>query len=236
MKIDYQQINNRKIATTFNEADSKKLVIICHGFTSSAVTDEHGWEKLTDELVKRKINVLRFDQYGSGKSEGDFIESSFCDWIKTIIMITDKYIKKGYEVVLLGKSMGGSAVIVSTGELPKLKALVLWVPDLKEGESGLSPNKIYFQNGNTYKGLFFTEAHSANIANALSKIAIPTLAIVAEEDEIVSKNSQRALLAMQSPNIQLEIMQNWQHSGWGDEGYEKIINLTCDWIETQFNT
>lgn len=54
-------------------------------------------------LANRQICLLRFDQYGRGDSDGDFMESSFDDWAATIIGLGNRYIGLGYRVGLVGQ-------------------------------------------------------------------------------------------------------------------------------------
>jgi len=48
------------------------------------------------------------DQPNSGNSGGNFINSSFNEWVKTIVHFARKYLDEGYEIVLLVKAWSNS--------------------------------------------------------------------------------------------------------------------------------
>src|SRR5664279_2866470 len=128
--IKFIEVNKKKIASVINDTGSKNIVIFCHGFRGSKIGPNRFFVKVARELEKQNINSLRFDQYGSGDSEGDFVDSRFDDWVKTIEEIVNDYLSNGYKVSLLGQSMGGSAVLVAASHLgDKLESVVAWVPD-----------------------------------------------------------------------------------------------------------
>jgi len=163
--IKFIEVNKKKIASVMNDAGSKDVVIFCHGFRSTKIGPNRFFVKVARELEKQNISSLRFDQYGSGDSEGDFIDSRFDDWVKAIEEIVNDYISKGYNVSLLGQSMGGSAVLVAAFHLGnKLQSVIAWVPD--PSMDILKINGEYMEEGGQRVGWdFWKQAHQANIAD-----------------------------------------------------------------------
>lgn len=170
--IQIETINNKQIVTYYSEANnqSKKLVIMSHGFRGSSLGPARQFVDFQRILNKNGYSVLRFDQPNSGNSEGDFIDSSFLEWVQTTVFLADKYINKGYQVSLLGQSMGATTSVVATGD-PKLKGkihcLLLWVPDAKS-DIDVDPNKIYEEGGQKYKGSFWTRARGCDFKSCIS--------------------------------------------------------------------
>lgn len=78
--IKYENINGKKIATYFSvpeNGDSKKIVIMSHGFRGSSLGPARQFVDFQRLLNKKGYSVLRFDQPNSGNSEGDYFDSSF---------------------------------------------------------------------------------------------------------------------------------------------------------------
>src|SRR3990172_5998405 len=127
--IQTRKFNNHDLATTFHDTGSKDVVIFCHGYRGTNVGPNRFFVRAAQELAKRNISSIRFDQYGSGNSESDFFNSSFTDWIETTKAIARHYLKQGYKVALFGQSMGGAAGIAVGAEMSNLSAIVAWAPD-----------------------------------------------------------------------------------------------------------
>jgi len=130
-QLQFATYNNHKLATVFHDGGGKKIVIFCHGFWGSLVGPGRHFVRAARQLAQQGVSSLRFDQYGSGNSEGDFKDSSFGDWVSTIKAVAESYIVQGYQVALFSQSMGGTAAIVAASKVPDLTSSVVWVPDPK---------------------------------------------------------------------------------------------------------
>lgn len=100
-------------------ADSKKLVICFHGYTSQCMSDYIG---LSDYYLKHGFRMLLVDARAHGQSEGTYIGFGCLDrydalgWINWVI---DKC-GENIEIFLHGTSMGGATVLMTSGlDLPK---------------------------------------------------------------------------------------------------------------------
>lgn len=72
-----QNFNGHRIATAFHDANTKSIVIFCHGYRGTNAGPNRFFVTVAHQLAEQGISSLRFDQYGSGNSEGDFFDSSF---------------------------------------------------------------------------------------------------------------------------------------------------------------
>jgi len=81
--------------------------------------------RISKTLASNNIAVLRFDFTGLGSSDGDFENTNFSSNIEDIISAAD-YLREYYEApqLLIGHSLGGTAVLNAAGEIPECKALV----------------------------------------------------------------------------------------------------------------
>jgi alpha/beta superfamily hydrolase len=76
-------------------------------------------------LTGEGMAVLRFDFTGLGESEGDFADTDFSSNVADLITAAD-FLKKEYEApkILLGHSLGGTAVLQAAANLPSSAAVV----------------------------------------------------------------------------------------------------------------
>lgn len=235
--IKFIEINKRKIAVVINDAGNKNIVIFCHGFRSSKIGPNRFFVKVARELEKQNISSLRFDQYGCGDSEGDFIDSRFDDWVKTTEEIANDYLSKGYKVSLLGQSMGGSTVLVVASHLGnKLNSVVAWVPGvLDPSVDPLNINGEYMEEGGQRVGWdFWKQAHQANIVECFKKITAPTYVVFCDNDEYVSAENQQALISVVQPHQKIETLKNHTHSSWAYDQADKIIQNTLQFLISNF--
>lgn len=99
------------------------FALFAHCFTCSknfsAVT------KISSALSNSGVAVLSFDFTGLGRSEGDFVDSSFSSNVTDLIDAAE-FMKKNYQApqMLVGHSLGGAAVLYASAELPDVEALV----------------------------------------------------------------------------------------------------------------
>jgi len=60
----------------WHHGQSKKLAIMCHGFTGSKLESKRIFVEAGRLFAEQGIDAFRFDFYGSGDSAGDFADSS----------------------------------------------------------------------------------------------------------------------------------------------------------------
>ena len=87
-------INGKKIVCYLSEPETSqhKIVIMSHGFRSSSLGPARSFVDFSRILVERGFSVLRFDQPNSGNSDGDFLDSSFKEWVDTTTFLSKKYL------------------------------------------------------------------------------------------------------------------------------------------------
>ena len=237
-KIKSQNINNHRLATVFHDAGSKNIVIFAHGFQSTTIGPCRRFVTTARQLAKKGISSLRFDQYGSGNSEGDFFESSFDDWVKTIRTIAENYLAQDYKVALFGQSMGGAAVLAVGSELPDLSAIVAWSPDPNVDEFIPPKNGIDEENGQIVQASFWQEAHDAKVAEKLSLIKTPMYIVQCTADEYVDELNRNAIIRNARSNHKVENYAGYPHSKWtyqqGKEIIDKSVRFLEGWVGNKY--
>jgi len=177
-------------------------------------------------LGKEGYAVLRFDQANSGNSEGDYLNSSFKEWVETTKFLAIKYVKLGYEVALLGHSLGGATSIAAaeTTELKgKVKCLLLWAPADYETQGNISSEKIYEQKGQQFKGKFLIEVEKMKIRECLKNYQGGIHLVFGESDKYVSKrlrNEFREIVESKGENYMM--LPGQDHSDWEFKWAQKI--------------
>src|SRR4051794_9238908 len=58
----------------FSSAQRYPAVVMCHGFTGSRVEPHRIFVKTARQLAHHGIVTVRFDFWGSGESDGDFVD------------------------------------------------------------------------------------------------------------------------------------------------------------------
>lgn len=228
--IQNQNFNGHRVATAFHDADSKSIVIFCHGYRGTSAGPNRFFVTAARQLAKQGISSLRFDQYGSGNSEGDFFDSSFIDWIETTKVISENYLKQGYRVALFGQSMGGAIVMVVGSELPNLSAIVAWSPDPNVDKFVAPENGIIEESGQIVQVRFWQEAHDAKVADKLSSIKTPMYIVQCTADEYVDEQNRNAIYKNAQPNHKVENFEGYSHSKWTYEQSKEIIDRSVNFL------
>jgi len=96
--------------------------IFAHCFTCSK--DLTAVRNITRSLNTEGIGVLRFDFTGLGESEGEFSDTNFSSNVDDLITVFD-YMKENNTTpqIIIGHSLGGTAVLMAASKIPELKAV-----------------------------------------------------------------------------------------------------------------
>jgi putative redox protein len=96
--------------------------IFAHCFTCSK--DIFAAKRVSSELSRHGIAVLRFDFTGLGSSEGDFANTNFSSNCEDLVRAAG-WLRDNIEAptVLIGHSLGGAAVLSIAGSIPEVKAV-----------------------------------------------------------------------------------------------------------------
>lgn len=96
--------------------------LFAHCFTCSKETKATTY--VSAALAERGIAVLRFDFTGLGASGGDFADTNFSSNVEDLVSAAD-YLREHYRApaILVGHSLGGSAVLSAAGRVPEAVAV-----------------------------------------------------------------------------------------------------------------
>src|SRR3989337_881522 len=136
-KVYFEDVDGKAVFCVLSETESaqRKIVIMSHGFGGSSIGPKRAFVDFSRILNQNGYSTLRFDQPNSGNSEGDYLNTSYNEWVDTIVYFASKYLNLNYKVALLGQSMGGAAVVIASSRLgDKIPCLLLWVPGVHEDD------------------------------------------------------------------------------------------------------
>jgi len=226
-KVWYEVINSKKVFCILSEPENnqKKIVIMSHGFRGTSEGPARTFVDFGRLLTKNGFSVFRFDQPNSGNSEGDYINSSFREWVKTIAYFANKFIEEGYEVSLLGQSMGASATMIATNQPQiknKIKKIILWVPDPETDFIG-NPSDILEEGGQLYKNNFWQETKDMDFFGCLDKYQGKIHLVYGESDKYVSNElKDETLKRVSLKNGKVLILDGQDHSSWEYKQAQKV--------------
>ncbi|MCP4401208.1 MAG: alpha/beta hydrolase [bacterium] len=103
--------------------ETHAYVLFAHCFTCGK--DTAAASRIARGLVNRGCGVLRFDFTGLGNSDGDFSNTNFSSNVQDLIAAAD-YLRAHYQApaLLLGHSLGGTAVLKAAHEIPECVGVV----------------------------------------------------------------------------------------------------------------
>ena len=189
---------------------------MCHGFKGTSTGPSRHFVNFSRLLVEKGFSVLRFDQPNCGNSDGSFLEVSFNEWVDTIVEITEKYIAGGFEIGLLGESMGASAATVATNQsriVGRVSALLLWSPDPMTTFDG-DPAVVYEESGQKYLGRFWQEAKDANFLGSLEAFDGGIHLVYGKDDDVVGREMNKVVDVVQERQGTVLILDGEGHSSW----------------------
>lgn len=234
-EVKSKEYNNHKIAIASHDTKSKDLVIFCHGYRGTSVGPSRLFVRAAQKLEVAGISSIRFDQFGSGNSDGDFFDSSFDDWLTTTKAIAKSYLNEGYRVVLFGQSMGGATVISVGSELPEITAVVAWVPD-PNIEDFKNPEAGYVEEGGQrVQANYWQQAHDAKVTDKLINLKAPAFIVQCTDDEYVDNANRKAISDNAQPQHRIANYEGYRHSSWTYAQAEEIIAKSTDFIIESFS-
>jgi len=218
-KTFFEKIREKKVFVCLSqvETDKKKMVVMSHGFRGSSIGPARNFVDFQRFLNENGYSVLRFDQPNSGNSDGDYVDSSFNEWVDTTTYFAKKYLDLGYKVGLLGQSMGASTTVVASARpeiAGKIDCMLLWVPDPETDFEGII-DEIGEEGGQRYRNEFWKEAMDADFFGCLDKFNGKIHLVYGEKDRYVSlKLRKETIKLIQEKGQTVKILKGQDHSPW----------------------
>ena len=237
----YKNKQNHKIA--YKSLKGKGLgIIFIHGLNS----DMNGNKALTIERYarKNKLNFIRFDCRGHGKSEGKFEEFTMSDWRKDLLDIIDN-LARGPQI-LIGSSMGGWLMMLAAKARPQrikgmigLAAAPDFGKDLYNALHKKNKNEINTKGITKYMSYgfpfyltkkFFIEAEKNRVLKKQFHYTKPLVLIHGLKDDVVKEDIPRQILKkVTGKNVNIIYLKESDHRLSSDTDL-KIITQSIEYI------
>jgi esterase/lipase len=123
-KILFKNIKGEKLSARLELPNNEPLAycIFAHCFTCNK--NLTAVRNICNTLIEKNIAVLSFDFTGLGGSEGNFEQTNFSSNIEDILSAAQFLIENHKAPsLLIGHSLGGSAVIFASAKIPSVKAI-----------------------------------------------------------------------------------------------------------------
>lgn len=231
----FETINNNQIFCILTEPEpsQKKIVIMSHGFRGSSIGPARTFVDFERLLLREGFSVLRFDQPCSGNSAGDYLNSSFNEWVQTTSYFAQKYLDQDYQVVLFGQSMGATTTMVVAGQdkfKDKIPCIILWVPDAKSN-ADVNSNQIYEEAGQKYRGKFWTQACNADFLGAMDKYKGGIHLVYGEQDRYIAKELRDKTIEIVKAKGQPHmVLPGQDHSPWEFELAQQVYKEEIEFL------
>jgi uncharacterized OsmC-like protein/alpha/beta superfamily hydrolase len=124
IKAEFEGHSGAKLAARLDlpAGAIRAWALFAHCFTCSK--DSLAARRISGELARAGIAVMRFDFTGLGSSDGEFASTSFSSNLADLRAAAD-WLAAHYDApeILVGHSLGGAAVLAIAGELASVKAV-----------------------------------------------------------------------------------------------------------------
>lgn len=207
-KIQFENKEGIKLSARLEmplDGKAKAYAIFAHCFTCSK--NLSAVINISRSLILNQIAVLRFDFTGLGDSEGDFADSNFSSNIQDLVSAYE-YLESNYDApsIIIGHSLGGAAVLATSGGLKNIKAVVTvgapseplhvqhllqhGIEEIKEkGEATISIGGRPFK----MKEQFLLDLEKNDLKSVLKKLNKPLLIMHSPQDDTVNVDNAKQI-------------------------------------------
>ena len=232
--------SKRKIKYLFIKKNSKIAVVFFHGFMSDMV----GAKPMAIQKFcrKQKLNFLKFEYSGHGKSTGNFIKGNISKWTNEAKQLIKSKIKNNKNLIFIGSSMGSWIALnlfsffkkqikgfIGIASAPEFLEELMWKKFTKKTKKIIMNKKIYHldHGGFVYpitKQLIF-DGRKNKVLNNKINLKIPIVLFHGTKDEVVPLNlSKKILKICKKSKRKLIKIKNGNHSLSRKSDLKKICN------------
>jgi len=192
--------NKIKIKYLFVKKNSQITVVFFHGFMSDMIGLKP--KAIQKFCNKQKLNFLKFEYSGHGKSRGKFTEGNISQWTNEAKQLIGSKIRKNNKLIFIGSSMGSWIALnllstfkkkikgfIGIASAPEFLEELMWKKFKKKIKNEILKKKIYHLEyaGFTYpltKQLIF-DGRKNKIFNKKINLNIPITLLHGLKDEVV---------------------------------------------------
>jgi len=180
--------------------------------------------------LKHKLNFLRFEYSGHGKSTGNFIEGNISKWTKEAKHLIKSKIRNQSKLIFIGSSMGSWVALnlfvhfkkkikgfIGIASAPEFLERLMWKKFNKETKKIIMTKKIYYlrQGEYTYPitKQIILDGRKNKVLNSRINLKIPITLFHGSKDKVVPLNfSKKIFKVCNKSKKKLIIIKNGDHS------------------------
>jgi len=232
--------NKRKIKYLFSKKKSQITIVFFHGFMSDMVGAKP--TAIQKFCNRKKLNFLKFEYSGHGKSTGKFTDGNISKWTSEAKQLIKSKTKKSKKLIFIGSSMGSWIALnlfpffkkkikgfIGIGSAPEFLEELMWKKFSKKIKKIIMNKKIYYldHGGFTYpltKQLIWN-GRKNKILNKKINLKIPIVLFHGSNDEVVPVNFSKKIFKIftKSKNKLIKIKKG-DHSLSRKNDLKKICN------------
>ena len=232
--------SKKKIKYLFIKKNSEITVVFFHGFMSDMIGAKP--TAIQKFCRKHKLNFLKFEYSGHGRSTGKFIKGNISKWTYDAKQLIRSKIKKNKHLIFIGSSMGSWIALnlfsyfkkqikgfIGIASAPEFLEELLWKKFNKKIKKIIMTKKIYnLEHGEFVypitKQLIF-DGRKNKVLNNKINLKIPLVLFHGTNDEVVPlKFSIKIMKICKKSKKKLVKIQNGDHSLSRKSDLKKICN------------
>ena len=218
----------KKIKYLYLNKKSQITVVFFHGFMSNMVGAK---PNAIEKFCKiKKVNFLKFEYSGHGKSSGIFTEGNISKWTNDSFQIIKKKTKKSKKLIFIGSSMGSWIALnlflyfkkkikgfIGIASAPEFLENLMWKKFNKKIKKIIMTKKIYNLTNGDYeypitKQLIF-DGRKNKVLNNKINLGISISLFHGSKDEVVPLSiSKKVLKVCKKSSKKLIVIKNGDHS------------------------
>ena len=195
--------SKKKIKYFFMKKNSQITIVFFHGFMSDMIGAKP--TAIQKFCKKHKLNFLKFEYSGHGKSSGKFINGNISKWSNEAKQLIRYKIKKNTKLIFIGSSMGSWIALklfpvfkkrikgfIGIASAPEFLENLMWKKFSRKTKNTIINKKIYYLDygGFTYpltKQLIFN-GRKNKVLNTKINVNIPIVLFHGTKDKVVPIN------------------------------------------------
>ena len=230
----------RKIKHLYLNAKSQIAVVFFHGFMSDMIGNKP--RTIQKFCRKRKINFLKFEYSGHGKSNGEFIEGNISKWTNEAKQLIRSKVGKDKNLIFIGSSMGSWIALnlfasfkkqlkgfIGIASAPEFLEELMWKKFNNQIKKIIIENKIYHLEHGEFiypitKQLIF-DGRKNKVLNSKINLKIPIILFHGTNDKVVPlKFSKKIFKICKKSKRKIIKIKNGDHSLSRKSDLKKICN------------
>jgi len=232
--------NKKKIKYLLVKKNSQITVVFFHGFMSDMIGTKP--TSIQRFCKKTKLDFLKFEYSGHGKSSGKFIQGNISKWTNEAKQLIKSKIKKDNNLIFIGSSMGSWIALnlfpffkkqlkgfIGIASAPEFLEELMWKKFSKKIKKTIITKKIYYLDHGEFvypltKRLIF-DGRKNKVLNRKINLKIPIVLFHGTNDEVVPlKFSKKIFKICRNSKKKIIKIKNGDHSLSRKSDLKKICN------------